>query len=81
VAMGVAGGNPGLRKAIAQVFPGVGYQRCLVHKLRNILAKLPRLVARELKPLVKQVFEAPDHRIALRRGRRLLARTVSRIAT
>ena len=70
----IADGNPGLGRAVAQVFPGVCYQRCLVHKLRNILAKLPRLAARELKPLVKQVFEAPDHRTALQRGKRLLAR-------
>ncbi len=70
----ISDGNPGLRKALKQVFPGVRTQRCLVHKLRNILAKLPRLAARELKPLVKQIFEAPDHRTALRRGKALLAR-------
>jgi putative transposase len=70
----ITDGNPGVRKALKQVFPGVRTQRCLVHKLRNILAKLPRLAARELKPLVKQVFEAPDHRTALRRGKALLAR-------
>lgn len=70
----IADGQPGLRKAVTQVFPGVRTQRCLVHKLRNILAKLPRVAARELKPLVKQVFEAPDHRTALQRGKRLLAR-------
>lgn len=67
-------GNPGLAKAVRQVFPGVHRQRCQVHKMRNILAKLPRLAARDLKPLVKQVFLAPDHRTALRRGRALLAR-------
>lgn len=70
----ISDGNPGLRQALRQVFPGVRTQRCLVHKLRNILAKLPRLAARELKPLVKQIFEAPDHRTALRRGKALLAR-------
>jgi transposase-like protein len=70
----IADGNPGLRKAVKQVLPGVRYQRCQVHKLRNFLAKLPRLAARELKPLVKQIFEAPDHRTALRRGKALLAR-------
>jgi transposase-like protein len=42
--------------------------------MRNILAKLPRLAARDLKLLVKQVFLAPDHRMALRWGRALLAR-------
>jgi len=67
-------GNPGLAKAVRQVFPGVRRQRCQVHKMRNILAKLPRLAQRDLKPLIQQVFQAPDHRTALRRGRALLAR-------
>ena len=67
-------GNPGLAKAVRQVFPGVRRQRCQVQKMRNILAKLPRLAQRELKPLLQQVFLAPDHRTALRRGRALLAR-------
>jgi len=67
-------GNPGLAKAVRQVFPGVRRQRCQVHKLRNILAKLPRLAATQLKPLIQQVFLAPDHPTALRRGRALIAR-------
>lgn len=67
-------GNPGLAKAVRQVFPGVRRQRCQVHKMRNILAKLPRVAAAQLKPLLQQVFLAPDHGTALRRGRALIAR-------
>lgn len=70
----VTDGNPGLAKAMRQVFPGVRRQRCQVHKLRNLLAKLPRLAATQLKPLLQQVFLAPDHATALRRGRALIAR-------
>ena len=67
-------GNPGLLRAVKQVFPRVRRQRCQVHKMRNILAKLPRLAQRELKPLLQQVFLAPDYRTALRRGKALLDR-------
>lgn len=70
----ITDGNPGLKRAVKAVFPGVRRQHCQVHTMRNILAKLPRLAQRELKPLLKQVVEAPDHRTALRRGRALLAR-------
>jgi transposase-like protein len=49
-------------------------QRCTVHKLRNILAKLPKLAAAHLKPLVQQVLLAPDHATGLQRGRALIAR-------
>jgi transposase-like protein len=74
----VLDGNPGLAKAVKQVFPGVRRQRCQVHKLRNILAKLPKLAAGHVKPLLQQVFLAPDHATGLRRGRALIARFRSR---
>ncbi|MBI4286721.1 MAG: IS256 family transposase [Chloroflexi bacterium] len=35
-------GSPGLRKALLTVYPYVPVQRCWVHKLRNVAAKLPR---------------------------------------
>ncbi len=35
-------GCPGLRQALAAVWPAVPVQRCAVHKLRNLLAKAPR---------------------------------------
>jgi putative transposase len=74
----VTDGNPGLTRAVKQVFPGVRRQRCQVHKLRNILAKLPKLAAMQLKPLLQQVFLASDHVTGLRRGRALIARFRSR---
>ena len=37
----VTDGNPGLHKALAMVYPYVLRQRCWVHKLRNVMAKLP----------------------------------------
>jgi transposase-like protein len=70
----VIDGNPGLRKAVRQVFTGVRVQRCQVHKLRNILAKLPKLAMAHLKPLLQQVFLAPDQATGLRRGHALIAR-------
>lgn len=70
----IGDGNPGLWRAVRQIFPGVRRQRCQVHKLRNILAKLPKLAAMQLKPLLQQVFLAPDHATGLRRGRALIGR-------
>lgn len=37
----VADGAPGLVNAIAQCWPDADRQRCTVHRLRNVLAKLP----------------------------------------
>lgn len=70
-------GQAGLRKAIKEVFPGSLRQRCQVHKMRNILCKLPRTAVSEIKRLVQQVFLAPDYEIT-RRGRLLIARFKAR---
>ena len=35
-------GAPGLVRAIGELWPGADRQRCAVHRLRNILAKLPK---------------------------------------
>jgi len=38
----VGDGAPGLVRAIDELWPGADRQRCAVHRLRNILAKLPK---------------------------------------
>lgn len=67
-------GPPGLKKAIKRMRPRVWRQRCQVHKMRNILAKLPRLMQTQMKRLVQQVFLAPGYDVAMKRGRALIAR-------
>lgn len=67
-------GAPGLKKAVKRMWPRAFRQRCQVHKMRNILAKLPRLMQGQMKRLVQQVFLAPSYAVALKRGRALVAR-------
>jgi len=67
-------GNPGLKKAIREVFPSSLKQRCQVHKMRNILSKLPRKATAELKPLILQVFRAKSYNEGLQKGKELIAR-------
>lgn len=69
----VMDGAAGLMKAVKRVWPHAYRQRCQVHKMRNILAKLPRLMQAKMKGLVQQVFLAPSYAIALKRGRDLIA--------
>ncbi len=40
--MSVADGAPGLVKAVEELWPDSDRQRCTVHRLRNVLAKLPK---------------------------------------
>ena len=42
-------GNSGLRAAVAKNWPGIGVQRCTVHKLRNLERYAPRHALEEVK--------------------------------
>src|SRR5918992_2590623 len=70
----VMDGAAGLVKAVKRVWPHAYRQRCQVHKMRNILCKLPRLMQAKMKGLVQQVFLAPTYAVALKRGRDLIAK-------
>lgn len=45
----VADGAPGIWKAVSEAWPKALGQRCTVHKLRNLLAKLPERLHSEIK--------------------------------
>jgi transposase-like protein len=70
----VMDGAPGLVKAVKRVWPRAYRQKCQVHKMRNILAKLPRLMQAKMKGLVQQIFLAPTYAAAVKRGRDLIAK-------
>jgi len=70
----VMDGAPGLVKAVKRIWPRAYRQRCLAHKMRNVVAKLPRLMQSKMKGLVQQVFGAPTYAAALKRGRDLIAK-------
>lgn len=71
----VADGAPGLVQAIEELWPASDRQRCAVHLLRNILAKLPKRP--ELQAWVRQAYwaaldEAADPTDGVRRLRALV---------
>jgi putative transposase len=52
----ISDGAPGLIAAIEQVFPKALRQRCLVHRCRNILAKIPAGMQAEVKDAFWAIF-------------------------
>ncbi len=50
----------GLKAAIAGVFIGAGWQRCRVHFMRNVLARVPKASAEMVAAAVRTVFAQPD---------------------
>jgi len=51
-------GNPGLLKAIRDVWPEVPRQRCAVHRIRNVLARVPKKKQDEVRKAVTRIFYA-----------------------
>jgi transposase-like protein len=60
----VTDGAPGLIRAAEECFPASRRQRCLAHKMRNILAKLPEEIQVEFRQAAKSSFEAPSPAMA-----------------
>ena len=50
----------GLKAAIAKVFVGASWQRCRVHFMRNVLAKVPRTQSQMVAAAVRTIFAQPD---------------------
>jgi putative transposase len=56
----ISDGAPGLIAAIEQAFPKALRQRCLIHRARNILAKVPAGMQAEVKDAFWALFDTGD---------------------
>jgi len=54
----VVDGNAGLLSALGSLFPSVPVQRCIVHKIRNVVGKCPRSLRSIIPAEFKQMFYA-----------------------
>jgi transposase-like protein len=74
----------GLKEAIASVFVGAGWQRCRVHFMRNVLARVPKASAQMVAAAVRTIFAQPDAihvRSQLAEVTRMLAPQFPEVAT
>lgn len=60
----ISDGNPGMLNAIAKKFPQAYRQRCIAHKLRNIMVKLPKDKHHEILLRAKEVYYAASYESA-----------------
>lgn len=58
--LAVSDAAPGLLSALEQVFPQSLRQKCLIHRARNVLAKVPAEAQTELKNAYWKVFDVDD---------------------
>ena len=57
-------GAPGLIRAVEECFPASLRQRCLAHKVRNILDKVPERSQAEVKEAIHAAYRAPSLALA-----------------
>jgi transposase-like protein len=57
-------GAPALIAAVKEIWPRSLRQRCLAHKLRNILDKVPDSVRPEVQRALRAIFDAPNRLVA-----------------
>ena len=65
-------GNKGLKKAVKKKLPNSLIQRCQVHKMRNILCKLPESARPGIQKLIHKVFTSDQYEKALSRAQAII---------
>jgi putative transposase len=55
----ISDAHTGLKAAIAAVMAGAGWQRCRVHFLRNVLARVPKASAEMVAAAIRTIFAQP----------------------
>lgn len=71
--LAVIDGNAGLRKAIKRKYPNTLIQRCQVHKMRNIMNKLPHVARATLKKLIQRAFTSARYKEGLAQARSIIS--------
>ena len=56
----ISDAHQGLKAAVATVFLGAAWQRCRVHFLRNVLARIPKGRAEMVLALIRTIWAQPD---------------------
>lgn len=67
-------GAPGLIRAVEEAWADSLRQRCLAHKIRNVIDKVPEHAKAEVKAMVKSAYYAPNREVAEMIAKDLLER-------
>lgn len=66
-------GAPGLIRAVEECFPASLRQRCLAHKMRNLLSKVPPHLQEPVKQAAQAAYQAPSPAVARSLGEDFVA--------
>jgi putative transposase len=76
----ISDAHQGLKKAIAKVFVGAGWQRCRTHFARNLLAKVPKSAQDFVAALNRSIFAQPTADEVWAQHRRVVDQLAGRFA-
>jgi putative transposase len=65
VELGIMDGLPGLEMVFKEEFPNAKVQRCQVHVARNVLAKVPKKLKKDIADEVRSIFYASSRQKAV----------------
>ena len=74
----ISDAHSGLVAAIGEGFPGTSWQRCKVHFMRNILAKVPKTAKESFAADLKQIWLAPNADEARKKAKEFIAKYESK---
>jgi putative transposase len=74
----VSDAHHGLQQAIAAVLPGVSWQRCRTHFMRNLLCRVPKSAQGLVATLVRSIFAQPDAASTLAQHARIVEQLADR---
>ncbi len=60
----ISDAHPGIKQAVKEVLLGAGWQRCRVHFMRNLLARVPKSAQAMVAATVRTIFDQPDRATA-----------------
>ena len=60
VKLATSDAHPGLVDAIEATLPGVSWQRCRTHSMRNLLTRVPKSAQSFVATMVRSIFAQPD---------------------
>ena len=66
VQLGISDAHVGLKQAIREVCVGAAWQRCRVHFMRNLLARVPKTAQAMVAATVRTIFQQPHRTTAQR---------------
>ena len=77
----ISDAHPGLKQAIGEVFVGASWQRCRVHFMRNVLARVPKTAQPMVAATVRTLFQQRDRAAAQAQFRQVVAALQARFPT